>query len=41
MFIGKNVKLSHYHEDDAKKLAEWQWDDDFINPLCNDMLRSQ
>lgn len=38
MFIGKNVKLSHYHEDDAKKLAEWQWDDDFINPLCNDMI---
>lgn len=38
MFIGKNVKLSHYHDTDGKDLAEWQWDDDFINPLSTDMI---
>ncbi|MGO3317079.1 MAG: GNAT family N-acetyltransferase, partial [Leuconostoc mesenteroides] len=26
MFIGKKVKLSHYHDGDGKKFAEWQWD---------------
>lgn len=38
MFIGNNVKLSHYHENDGKDLASWQWDDDFINPLSDDMI---
>ena len=38
MFIGNNVKLSHYHENDGKDLASWQWDDDFINPLSDDMF---
>ena len=38
MFIGKNVKLSHYHETDGKDLASWQWDDDFVNPLASDMI---
>ncbi|MEX0380189.1 GNAT family N-acetyltransferase [Leuconostoc sp. MS02] len=38
MFIGKNVKLSHYHENDGKNLADWQWDDNFINLLSSDMI---
>lgn len=38
MFIGKNVKLSHYYETDGKDLASWQWDDDFVNPLASDMI---
>lgn len=38
MFIGNNVKLSHYHEEDGKKLASWQWDEDFLTPLTSDMI---
>lgn len=38
MFIGKKVKLSHYHDGDGKKFAEWQWDDAFNNPLSDDMI---
>ncbi|WP_273705790.1 GNAT family N-acetyltransferase [Leuconostoc mesenteroides] len=38
MFIGNNVKLSHYHEEDGKKLASWQWDEDFVTPLASDMI---
>ncbi|GAP03026.1 acetyltransferase [Fructobacillus pseudoficulneus] len=38
MFIGKNVKLSHYHEGDGKDFADWQWDDAFINLLSDDVI---
>ncbi|GMA70072.1 acetyltransferase [Leuconostoc litchii] len=38
MFIGEKVKLSHYHEGDGQKLANWQWDDEFVNPLSDDMI---
>ncbi|GAP00483.1 GNAT family N-acetyltransferase [Fructobacillus ficulneus] len=38
MFIGKNVKLSHYHDTDGEKLANWQWNDDFLNLLTADVI---
>ncbi|WP_188357388.1 GNAT family N-acetyltransferase [Leuconostoc falkenbergense] len=38
MFIGKNVKLSHYHETDGENLANWQWDENFLSTLTSDMI---
>lgn len=38
MFVGKNVKLSHYHDSDGENFASWQWDTDFVNPLSMDMI---
>lgn len=38
MFIGQNVKLSHYHEGDGAQFAAKQWDDAFNNPLSTEMI---
>lgn len=37
MFRGEKVYLDSYLDGDGENFAEWQWDNDFINGICEDV----